>query len=144
MLRTFTCALAGGALAVSLAACSAGGGSQNGCSQPPLQQYPVPQLVAPTSGSTNVPDAIGTIQISTTLNVIVGTITLNSSSGTVNVAKATLDPHQPNPNTFLWDLSIPTLKAATTYTVTQSIQYPSGCLGPIVTQTHNIGTFTTQ
>ena len=144
MLRSCISVLAGGVLAVSVAACSAGS-SQSGCTQPAVQQYAVPQLITPASGSTNVPDNIATIQISTQLNVIVGTLSLVSPAGTIQLVTAKLAPQQPNPNAFLWNVTVPqTLKSATTYTITQSVTYPGACQGPQITQNHSFGTFTTQ
>jgi hypothetical protein len=142
MLRPVTSTLAASVLLASLAACSANG--QSGCTQPPLQQYPAPSLINPASGATKVPDNIGVIQVSTQTSVIVGVLTLASSGGTVNVESATLDPKQPNPNAYLWDVKVPALKAATTYTLTWTVTYPGACLGPTVVQTHSIASFTTQ
>jgi hypothetical protein len=143
MLRTFKSVLAAGVLAITAAACSASG--QSGCTQPPLQQYPAPQLISPSAGSANVPDNIGVLKISTTTQQIVGTLTLVTGSGaTVAVGSATLDKSQPDPNAFLWDVKIPALAAHTGYTLQWTVSYPGACLGPAIVQSHNIAGFTTQ
>jgi hypothetical protein len=143
MLRSICSVLAAGVLAISAAACSANG--QSSCTQPPVQHYPAPQMVLPSSGSGHYPDNAGTIQVSTETQVIVGTLTLRSAAGTVlATGTETLAPVQPNPNAFLWNVRIPHLATATTYALLWTVQYPAGCLAPTIVNTQNLGTFSTE
>jgi hypothetical protein len=143
MLRSVCSVLAAGVLAISAAACSANG--QSSCTQPPVQHYPAPQMVLPSSGSGNYPDNAGVIQVSTQTQVIVGALTLRSSSGAIlSTGTATLAPTQPDPNAFLWNVKIPRLAAATVYALVWTVQYPAGCLAPTITNTQTLGTFKSQ
>jgi hypothetical protein len=143
MQRSITSVLAAGVLAISFAACSASG--QSGCSQPPVQSYPAPTLVLPSPGATNVSANIRTIEVSTTTQTVVGTLTLTGGGQTISLGSGRLAAKQPNPNSFLWVIKVPALAAATTYTLSWTVTYPGGCLGPpVVHGPSSIGSFSTQ
>ena len=142
MLRSIPSLLAASVLALVVAGCSAN--EEANCTQPPVQSYPAPQLLMPTPGETNVSPTIGTIQISTQTVDIVGSLTLQAKGGgTLATGAAKLDPKQPNPNTYVWDVKIPALASGTTYTLVWTVQYPGGCLGPAIVHTRSIASFTT-
>lgn len=142
MLRSIPSLLVAGVLAIAVAGCSAN--EEANCSQPPVQNYPAPQLLMPTPGETNVSPGVGKIQISTQTVEIVGSLTLQAKGGaTLATGSAKLDPLQPNPNTYVWDVKIPALASGTTYTLVWTLQYPGGCLGPAIVHSRSIASFST-
>jgi hypothetical protein len=141
MSRTPFALVAAGILALGLSACSATG--QSGCSQPPVQQYAAPTMVSPANNAVNVADNIGNIGLGASSSVIVGTLVLKDPSG----SSITLNPKPAGAGGgtgFQFNAAIPTLAAATTYTMSWTLQYPGGCQAPAVVNTATIGHFTTQ
>jgi hypothetical protein len=122
----------------------------NGRSSAPIDQFGCPidsvleQLIYPAPGSTGIPDAVSPI----VLGSPIATVTLQPPRGSPIVATAVPNPI-PSPNAAprtspISAYVVPTLAAATTYTVIAQAPPPGPIGGCPAQPAQTLGSFTTQ